>query len=345
MRRFGPIIYTLVSTCLTSTAFQISPPIPSHPSESSFQKLQIAGPDPGQSESLPLDEDREHQENEYFTLTFSNSLSFLAATVENNDLSTTSLERTVLDSRGGTGVAGEITSVSGNIGDGVTPESLIGIGDVNATRQSPNSIGDINATNQSPNGMNQSPNGIGNTTVSGVQYQSHVSSNIGHDTTVPPTLTSTVIFTTLAQSQSEKSRPRTGLIAGCVAGGVLVVLVVTTFALCILRRRNKKLKYNLGPTPYLDMTPSSGSDTPYMDSKIQMLCQRERLERELEAYEQASQESNSRNEDGPDGINGSNQQDDVVQVTRRQMEVLTRRIAALEAVTMAPPDYSSHTSQ
>ncbi|KAG7087106.1 hypothetical protein E1B28_013087 [Marasmius oreades] len=141
--------------------------------------------------------------------------------------------------------------------------------------------------------------------------------------------------------------PNTGAIAGGVVGGVLVILVFGTVVFYILKRRKIKLKHNLDPTPYLDTIPVSGSDAPYMDikeRKMQMVRQRESLERELEAYEQASQESNSRAGDIPDGPfrNGGYQEGDIVQVLRR-MEVLTQRIATLEA-GMAPPDYSSRTS-
>ncbi|KAG7087098.1 hypothetical protein E1B28_013079 [Marasmius oreades] len=140
--------------------------------------------------------------------------------------------------------------------------------------------------------------------------------------------------------------PSTGAIAGAAVGGVLVMLVIATFVFCLLKRRYKKIKHNIEATPYLDTTPASGSDTPYMDireRKMQMLGQREQLERELEVYEQASQESNPRAGDVLDGINGENQEEDVVQVLRRQMGVLTQRIATLEAGA-APPDYSSRTS-
>ncbi|KAG7087021.1 hypothetical protein E1B28_013000 [Marasmius oreades] len=98
----------------------------------------------------------------------------------------------------------------------------------------------------------------------------------------------------------------------------------------------------LGDDPFQEFSDALRLDI--MEQKMQMLGQRERLERELAAYEQASQASNSGTGTVPDGINGSNHEDEIVQVSRRQLELLTQRIAALEAA-MAPPDYSSRTSR
>ncbi|KAG7087114.1 hypothetical protein E1B28_013095 [Marasmius oreades] len=167
-------------------------------------------------------------------------------------------------------------------------------------------------------------------------------------TSVPPS--STPSTTPLAQTTTSGvdhsnvggGRPvAIGAIAGGVVGGVLATLAIATFVFYILKRRNKKMNYILDPTPYLD---TSGSDAPDMDireRKMQMLGQREHLERELEAYEQVTQNSSSGTGAVPDGINGSNP-GDIAQVLRR-MEVLTQRIATLEE-GMAPPDYSSGTA-
>ncbi|KAG7087131.1 hypothetical protein E1B28_013110 [Marasmius oreades] len=301
------MMHTLVST---STAFQIDLTIPSpdpstNPSEFSTRLMLVSPP-------LPLDKDSTHQEDESFTSPF-----LLAADAL-------------------TSISGSQTSFTGDVG------------------AIPNSGYAINAEGTAGGSIHSND---------GFAVPGHAAVTSGSTTplTSPPPPTSTSIFpstststaTVTAPTQSEESRPHklnTGGLAGGIAGGVLLIVVVATFVLCILKRRNKKLEYNLvhtGPTPYFYMIPSSGSDAFYMDiteRKTQMFSQREHLKRELEVYEQVSQDSNSRNEDSPDGINGSNQQDDVVQVTRRQMEVLTRRIAALEAVTMAPPDYSSHMS-
>ncbi|KAG7087030.1 hypothetical protein E1B28_013009 [Marasmius oreades] len=176
--------------------------------------------------------------------------------------------------------------------------------------------------------------------------------------TVPPTtaVPSTSIFPTsqpifppsqpiFPTSQPENARPHKsnpGAITGGVLGGLVVLVVATVTLFFILKRRKKKLKHNLDPTPYLDTTPSSSSDAPYInirEQKMQMIAQRERLERELDAYEQSSRESDSTSRGVPDDINDT---DHVVQVLRRQMEVLTQRIATVEA-GMAPPDYSSGT--
>ncbi|KAG7087097.1 hypothetical protein E1B28_013078 [Marasmius oreades] len=161
-----------------------------------------------------------------------------------------------------------------------------------------------------------------------------------------PTLVPAPTFAPPMNSSAVSATPNTGAIAGGVVGGVLVMLAVAAAVFYILKRRKIKLKHNLDPTPYLDTIPVSGSDAPYTDireRKMQMVRQRESLERELEVYEQASQESNSRAGDILDGpINGGYQEGGIVQVLRR-MEVLTQRIATLEA-GMAPPDYSSRTS-
>ncbi|KAG7087109.1 hypothetical protein E1B28_013090 [Marasmius oreades] len=158
------------------------------------------------------------------------------------------------------------------------------------------------------------------------------------DANGPPTSTAPSQTVAGISASSKNTKP---IIIGSVVGGTVFILLLLLLFLFIRRRRNKPL--GTGPTPFLDATPSSGSDTPYMDireRKMQMLGQRERLERELEAYEQVeSQESNSGTGDIPDGIDESNQEG-VAQVSRRQIELLTQRIAALEAA-MAPPDYSS----
>ncbi|KAG7087022.1 hypothetical protein E1B28_013001 [Marasmius oreades] len=137
------------------------------------------------------------------------------------------------------------------------------------------------------------------------------------------------------------SHPNVGVVAGGVVGGVLTMLVIATFVIYILKRRKKKMNYTLDQTPYLDTSGSDASDMDIRERKMQLLGQREHLERELEAYEQASQNLSSGTGAVPDGINGSNQ-DDIAQVLRR-MEVLTQRIATLEE-GMAPPDYSSGTA-
>ncbi|KAG7087059.1 hypothetical protein E1B28_013040 [Marasmius oreades] len=304
------IIYLLVSTCLTSTAFFIDPPFPStvivgqavtftwirnsstDPSEFSFLEIPLSSPE--LAPIFPVPVDKALQESGSITLTFFQPSPFLVVAVDNNAMNT-------FFTAVGTIVAERLQTI---VVSGAT------------TSTSTTSTADAN--------WNTS-----------LRLPTPVYAPI-----VPPTNPPTATVTALPHTSN------TGAIAGGVVGGVLALFLVATVVFCILQRRNKKLKHDFDPTPYLDW-PVSSSDAPYMEigaRKAQMIGQRERLQRELEAYEQSAQESNSRSGAFPNGVNGSNQEEDVVQALRRQMEVLTKIMATLEA-GMAPPDFSSRTSR
>ncbi|KAG7087128.1 hypothetical protein E1B28_013107 [Marasmius oreades] len=305
MRRYGKI-YTLVSTCLTSTAFHISPPLPSavvtgqavpfnwtrdlstDPSEFSFQTIHGEGPSFPDS-TYPVDKDEAGRENGWFTLTFTRPAYYNVIAIDNSTRAFFQAPVVIV----------------------VTHSTA---SDTNSPGPSITATNDVNS----------------NTSIGNPTPASEPETNRPPTSTAPPqTLSGT----------SASSRNIKPTVIGSVVGGTVFLLLLLFF----IRYRRNKPSRRLIPTPYLDMKPFSG---PYMDireRKIQLLSQREGLERDLEAYEQASQGSNSRTEDVPDSINESNQEG-VVQVFRRQIELLTQRMAAMEAVTMAPPDYSSRTS-
>ncbi|KAG7087058.1 hypothetical protein E1B28_013039 [Marasmius oreades] len=326
MGRYRLIICTLVFSCLTSTAFQINPPLPTapvigqvisfnwtrdleDPDEFSFREFMDVDGHGLSLNPLSVDNAQARQRIGSFTLTMTQIMTFKVVAVDMNDLNTFFTAPGVIEAA--VSPDGTTTSSLHNVGTPVA-SPLPGLTSAQATTSSPISPA-ISIENPTP-----------------ASTQTSLS-----------TVTATVL-TNSEESQPHKSS--TGAIACGTIGGV-VLLVVSAFVFYILKRRNKKLKHKQNLAPYLDAKPCSGSDSPYMDireRRAQIIEQRARLQRELEAYDQSSQESNSRSGAVPDGINESNQEEDVVQVLRRQMEVVTRIMATLEA-GMAPPDYSSDT--
>ncbi|KAF9263916.1 hypothetical protein L218DRAFT_999082 [Marasmius fiardii PR-910] len=111
------------------------------------------------------------------------------------------------------------------------------------------------------------------------------------------------------------------------------------------------------PTPFVDPTPPSSdfdvqvSHGDTREHQVWMIGQKESLERQLtEAQQRASQAKGSKSRtkatqgSGSQGTTGESNQvgesDDAVQALRHEVDILTRKIATLEA-GMAPPDYSS----
>ncbi|KAG7087060.1 hypothetical protein E1B28_013041 [Marasmius oreades] len=267
MRRYG-IIYTLVSSCLTCTAFRIDPPLPltviegsavpftwirdsTDPAEFSFLEIPL-DPSPLVPVLFQVNMDQSQQESGSITLTFFQPSPYMVAAVDHD-------KNTFFTAPGAI-----LVNLSGSRLETPAPST-----DVNS---------DTGIRNPTP----------------------------AYTSIIPPTNSPTATVTVL--TQSDESRPHksnTGAIAGGVVGGVLVLLLTITFAFCVLKRRRKKLKDD------------------------------------FEAYEQSAQESNSRSGAIPDGVDKSTQEDVVQVLLRRQMEVLTKIMATLEA---GPPDYSSRAS-
>ncbi|KAG7087110.1 hypothetical protein E1B28_013091 [Marasmius oreades] len=163
----------------------------------------------------------------------------------------------------------------------------------------------------------------------------------------PPTVSASPTVGSTSPTQipsNQKFAPNVAVIVGVILGfGTLATIGAIILYFRYRRRRISDMKPP-SVTPFSNTKDYKITRTDIKERKRQMIGQRERLERELEAYEQASQVSNSRTGTVPDDINGSNEEDEIIQVSRRQLGLLTQRIAALEAFTMAPPDYSSCTS-
>ncbi|KAF9267019.1 hypothetical protein L218DRAFT_995920 [Marasmius fiardii PR-910] len=169
---------------------------------------------------------------------------------------------------------------------------------------------------------------------------------------------------------SKKANVGAGAIAGGVIGGVFGVVLVGILIFFFIRRRRRRRRarfensatditqYFEEPTPFLGVAPTrsdfpvvgqgtgSSSITKMEERKLEMVERRERLRRQLDDYYRQHTQSGSLrspttdNRHGPE--RGGEEGDDTVEL-QRQVGVMTRRIAMLEAelAEQAPPEYVS----
>ncbi|KAG7087135.1 hypothetical protein E1B28_013115 [Marasmius oreades] len=278
MRRYGLIICTLVfMACLTSTAFQIDPPLPStvvtgqgvpftwirdpkDPSEFSFRKIQLD--DNGPSDPLQVDKDDAHQESGLFTLTFTNLSPFQVVAVDNHT-------KTTFFTAPGTIVAAQSTSSVTPSTPGANPSSgnssTIGP-DPSSTTSSASST--LTSTDSSSGSSTATPDtsSTGPSTTSTNNANSNTS--IGNPTPAsapetdgPPTSTAPSQTVGGTSASSRNTKP---IIIGSVIGGIVFILLLLLFLLLLIRRRRNKLSRN----------DSVGSDVFYRDKMVQAIGRR-----------------------------------------------------------------------
>ncbi|KAF9263908.1 hypothetical protein L218DRAFT_999076 [Marasmius fiardii PR-910] len=151
--------------------------------------------------------------------------------------------------------------------------------------------------------------------------------------------------TTPSMTARSSKKLNTGVIVGGVIGGVIGLVAVTILAFLFIKRRRNRRKATFALTPFLDKLPSAGTrHVDISEKKAQMVRERDHRggrHLEVDAEEPAFQDSTPIATPAEDGTGGLNQVgDDPVQALRYRVDVLTQKLATMEA-GMAPPNYSS----
>ncbi|KAF9258708.1 hypothetical protein L218DRAFT_948201 [Marasmius fiardii PR-910] len=171
---------------------------------------------------------------------------------------------------------------------------------------------------------------------SNVNSPATITSNYPSPTGVASTSTDSLTSISISGATETSRKPDVGAIVGSTAGGLFVLAV---FIVVLLKQRNKRTSDS---TPFLTSSRLSGTTTSTVNmiQKNGAMVQQREQPAQLEAHEHAPQGSGT----GDRIMNvtsGPNEGDDTVQILRYEVDVLKRRIAALEGES-APPDYSSH---
>ncbi|KAG7087113.1 hypothetical protein E1B28_013094 [Marasmius oreades] len=165
----------------------------------------------------------------------------------------------------------------------------------------------------------------------------------GTSSTPPPVSSTSSVAspstpTPLNDKNGAKRPHKVAVIVGLTVGFITLGIIGAIIFYLRYRRRRKADMTPPIVTPFSDTTVYSVSRTDIKERKRQLIGQRERLERQSRVDEQAPQTSPANNQTDNTGID---QLRDTMQNLRRQMDVVTQRMATLEAGTARPPDYSS----
>ncbi|KAF9264422.1 hypothetical protein L218DRAFT_998774 [Marasmius fiardii PR-910] len=155
---------------------------------------------------------------------------------------------------------------------------------------------------------------------------------------VASTSTDSLTSISISGATETSRKPDVGAIVGSIAGGLVVLAV---FIIVLLKQRSKRHKRTSDSTSFLTSSRLSGTTTSTVNSiqKNGAMVQQREQPAQLEAHEHASQGSGT-GDRIMNGTSGPNEGDDTVQILRYEVDVLKRRIAALERES-TPPDYSS----
>ncbi|KAG7087138.1 hypothetical protein E1B28_013118 [Marasmius oreades] len=310
-------------------ALRIDPPLPanvtrlepvpfiwhrdsSDPDEFGFVKWQLEGHDKGPSDVYFV-KDSENESGS-FTLTFTTPSPFLVFAVKRHST------KSPFFTAPGTLVALSSAVTTSSPSPSPSPS------------QSPNPNPPETSTETRTETTSTTSNATPITTLSSTSTRA----NSSRGTTTIPQPTATNSTPPIAQ---QNQRSKKGAIIGGVIGGLAGLIVVIASIFYLLRRRRKRAHQNNDLTPYFEA--GSATSTDARDQKVQIIgLQRERLERQLEAFERTPPYPN----DSATEVGTVSQTvNDAVQALRCQIELLTDRLTRLEGerTERLPPDYSS----